>query len=516
MTSSSAGPTSPLLPYQPVTSTRADRIHPQTLSRGYQDHTAYALAEQQREEVHRRTQSRFWKALAVGIICYLLLTAFIGSMMVNIEYPRIGEPLPPLPPNAPPNPDSPKIPRPNPTDRDQPPGAPPERRPWPGPEDGQIIQCFGEDSWSPNPLDVPFITTNMNDMTWSSGPPDEELPYTVYNMFTLPVDVNYKAIFSKGRHASGTFRLRTREADDDEDNIRILIQASYRYQEALECQICSLKRHNGGRSLGIYTSDDFDGSKDIRFTIEVLFPRNRALTSSPRDMGTFAASLSWFDYTIATLDEVYFQSLTLVTASDKMHSKGVVADKITLVTNNGDVTGNFNVTDEIAISTSNAKIDVDLNVSQIDDEKPSKVTLSTNNAPVIARNKLYHPGAQGGSSGGNFTMVVSTKNASVDISYGVAPVDSILNCVVSTSNADAKVHLHPTYEGDVTLTTSNGQTSVHQADGIEDPSGQGRERLVAWKHMWRWWLIGWIGWGEKKQAGSLVVSSSNGRIYLYM
>jgi len=94
----------------------------------------------------------------------------------------------------------------------------------------------------------------MNDITWSSGDKNEDLPYTGYNSFTLPVNATSKAIFSRGRHASGSLILRTRDADDDGDDIKIIIQASYRYQEALECKICTLRKPNGGVSLGIYVS----------------------------------------------------------------------------------------------------------------------------------------------------------------------------------------------------------------------------------------------------------------------
>ena len=232
-------------------------------------------------------------------------------------------------------------------------------------------------------------------------------------------------------------------------------------------------------------------------------------------MGLFTVALSWFDITISTLNDIYFKSLTLTTESDKMHSNGVLADALTMVGNNGDITGRFNITDEATIGTTNAKIDVDLNVFHTG-EKASKITLSTNNAPILARNSLYHLVGKEDAAGGNFSVVASTKNAAVDVSFPVAPVDSLLECVIGTSNGNTKVYLHPTFEGDVTLVTTNGQTTVHQADGIEDPSGRERERIVSWKHMWRWWWIGFVGWGEKKHAGSLVVNTSNANNHLYL
>lgn len=355
-----------------------------------------------------------------------------------------------------------------------------------------------------------------------SGDTHEDLPYTAYNVFTLPANAAEKAIFTSGRHASGSMLLTTREADDDNDMIKIIIQASYRYRDALGCNICTLKKTNGARSLGIYTSRDFDGAKDIRFTVDVYFPKSRSAALAPRDMGKFTSSVSWFDFTIATANGVFFTHLRLSTESDKMHSEGVLAHVVHLSGSNGAITGTFNISEEAAIRTSNAKVDVDLNIFHVEKDGPTKatkVTLATSNAPILTRNNLYHVvGSRDDmwSPGGNFSVVVSTKNAAVDVGFATAPVDSLLDLTVGTSNGDTNVYLHPTYEGGVTLMTTNGRAEVHQMEEVEDPSGRGRHRFMMWKEVWRWWLVGWIGWGEKKHAGSLVVRTNNAANRLYI
>ncbi len=85
MTSSSAGANSPLLPYQPGTSARADMIHPTMMSQGYQNHMNYAAMEQERQEINRRTRNRFCKALSIGVLCYFLLMALIGSTINSTD-----------------------------------------------------------------------------------------------------------------------------------------------------------------------------------------------------------------------------------------------------------------------------------------------------------------------------------------------------------------------------------------------------------------------------------------------
>jgi len=76
---STPGPTSPLLPHQPGSNARANRIHPQAMSQSYHEYTAFAVDEHRRAEIRRRTRSRFCKALCVALLCYVLFMAFIGS-----------------------------------------------------------------------------------------------------------------------------------------------------------------------------------------------------------------------------------------------------------------------------------------------------------------------------------------------------------------------------------------------------------------------------------------------------
>lgn len=229
-------------------------------------------------------------------------------------------------------------------------------------------------------------------------------------------------------------------------------------------------------------------------------------------MGNFTSALSWFTHNINTQEYVSFDRLILTTGSDKIHSDGVVANSTTAASNNGPITGSFNVTRQVSLTTTNALIDVDLNISHKESDAYDGVSavISTSNGAVKANMGLYYSNeTHSDSQGGKFDLVASTKNALVDLQFTTAPVDSILACSVSTSNGPADVHLHPTYEGSVTLVNSHGITGIHQNDALEDPSGRGRSRVVGWDHKWKLWWLGWVGWGEKKKAGQLVVKTSN-------
>ena len=235
-------------------------------------------------------------------------------------------------------------------------------------------------------------------------------------------------------------------------------------------------------------------------------------------MGNFTSALSWFTYNVNTRQDVTFDQLTLITGSDKIYSAGVVANSTTATSSNGPITGSFNVT-QASLTTSNALIDVDLNIFQKEGEvyDGMSAVMTTSNGAVKANVGLYysndtHLDAQGG----KFDLVTSTHNALINLQFATAPVDSILGCSVSTSNGPTDVHLHPTYEGSLTLFTSNGETEIHENDKLEDPSGRGRSRVVEWNRRWKLWSIGWVGWGEKKKAGQLVVKTSNGGNTLWL
>jgi DUF4097 and DUF4098 domain-containing protein YvlB len=238
-------------------------------------------------------------------------------------------------------------------------------------------------------------------------------------------------------------------------------------------------------------------------------------------MGRFTTSFSWFQTNIETKDDVSFEELIVSSASDKIHSEGVIADQVIASTTNCGITGTYNISKSATLSTSNGKIDVDVNAFNHGDlAKPLSVILSTSNGHIDTRTSLYsvsdsNDDSEAG-SGGKFEFVASTKNSPVNVSFPIAPVNSTLKCTVSTSNGDANVYMHPTYEGSVMLSTSNGMTKLLQSDDVEDPAGLDRPRTIKWDVISRWAWMGWVGWGEKKKVGELTVSTSNGANILHI
>lgn len=471
------------------------------MERGYYDQTLLAAAEQRERELARRTRKRFLRALLYACIIYILLGAFVGSMSPSFstgrKNPWLDDDDVPSDPETPD--DIPSLPNPS---RPRPPSS----KPWPERTDGDIVECYGGDSWRDE-------QSLYEGMILVSGPSDgSEYPFTVYNDFSLPVDAPSLSVFTRGTHASGRTLVRARERDDESELVKITIQASYRHETALQMMnVCELKR-KGGRGLGIYTTRDADPSKDIRLAIDIAIPKGADAT---RVIESFTLAFSWFSLSLDTGDDVRFNQITAVSSSDKIESKGLLATQAVITSSNGPVSGSLNVTRELVVSTSNAKIDVDINVFDNEDEpKHPSVTLSTSNGGIFTRNALYRDHES--DKGGAYEIVASTKNAQINMNFTTAPIDSTLMLTTSTSNAGSEIHLHPTYEGGLLLSTSNGEARVEIKDDTKDPSGEGRERQLQLDSVWKGLVIGWVGWGEKKKRGDLAAHTSNGRNIVYV
>ncbi|KAG9054357.1 hypothetical protein FS842_005381 [Serendipita sp. 407] len=250
-TSTSGGLPSPRSPMLPR---RYQLVQPQAMAQNYQDYTLLATAEEHRREISRRTKKRFVKALLVAFLCYFLVMMFFGSLfeMTFVRGPN-GLPLPPAHPSIPdhsPNTSFPRYPDPN------EPSGPVQDKPWPSKLDGEIVKCYGEDSWSPD-IKSSLPSINANEIIISTGDPDEDdYPYTVYNAFTIPMDATSFSLFSRGRHAFGGVVIRAVETKDegDADLIKVVIRASYRFDDALHLlNICHMKdKKKQWRGLGVY------------------------------------------------------------------------------------------------------------------------------------------------------------------------------------------------------------------------------------------------------------------------
>lgn len=114
--------------------------------------------------------------------------------------------------------------------------------------------------------------------------------------------------------------------------------------------------------------------------------------------------------------------------------------------------------------------------------------------------------------GGNFKVHTITSNSHVNIKFLDSPIDSVLDCLASTSNSPAFVELHPTFEGKLLLVTSNALPTLESRE-VEDPAGEGRERNMQ-IHRMKAVLEGTVQWGfdKKPLEGFVNVKTSNSPI----
>jgi hypothetical protein len=120
--------------------------------------------------------------------------------------------------------------------------------------------------------------------------------------------------------------------------------------------------------------------------------------------------------------------------------------------------------------------------------------------------------------GGSFNVETRTSNAAVTFEYTDMPVNSSLNSRIGSSNGAVDVKLHSTFEGSFNMATSNGKAILEELT-VEDPSGQGRHRLVTATRGPRGQnkLEGSAYWSESKEINghsTSTVNTSNGRVKL--
>lgn len=123
--------------------------------------------------------------------------------------------------------------------------------------------------------------------------------------------------------------------------------------------------------------------------------------------------------------------------------------------------------------------------------------------------------AHPGQSDAQFKATVATSNSPIWLWVPTAPVDSVLDLGVGTSNGRVHAELHPTFEGAFHVQTSNDHAAVY-AGNPADPAGRGRERHVEVRGSGRE-VQGSVKWDARMwRAGKVDVRTSNAKAELYL
>lgn len=116
---------------------------------------------------------------------------------------------------------------------------------------------------------------------------------------------------------------------------------------------------------------------------------------------------------------------------------------------------------------------------------------------------------------GEFDVNARTTNSPLSVSFADAPVDSKLTVDASTTNGNARIDLHPTYEGKFQISTSRWfPATVNVKDKYEDPAGKDRKKIVS---SWggRGQVQGETRWdADKRGSGNVILRTSNSPVTL--
>ena len=120
--------------------------------------------------------------------------------------------------------------------------------------------------------------------------------------------------------------------------------------------------------------------------------------------------------------------------------------------------------------------------------------------------------------GGAYKINTKTTYASLRVAFATAPLNSVLQFEGSTSDAQASLDLHSTFEGDIYLSTGGPSSPRVQERAVLDPAGRGRIRTVQLmpSQTGQGSMEGKVRWGTNVQrpVGSVEVSTSNSLVHL--
>ncbi|KAF8911655.1 hypothetical protein CPB84DRAFT_1762498 [Gymnopilus junonius] len=336
--------------------------------------------------------------------------------------------------------------------------------------------------------------------------------YEAETSFDLPLSSDTLFFISRGRLHSGSVRVAT-SSDQAEDTATVNIIVRYNHDYLLDStKACLLSRHEGEKGVGLFTPEWRRGRRfpgrdgQIRYELSVVLPE-LSVEALPLTIKNFETDIVNSAHFLEDLNgKVFFDSLLLKGSNGPVHAKSVNSTTVEVHASNAPIYGKFNTTSSLVLETSNGPIFVDVGLESDADGSSPTFKAHTSNGKIEAHTSL----TSASGSGGSFEVTTSTSNAPLVVTFPASPVDSKLNLKGSTSNAQAAVFLHPAYEGSFDLHTSLARPSVNRNPEVEDPTGQGRKRVLEISNYGRPSTTGNVYWGagERKSEGSVVVRTS--------
>ncbi|KAL1746666.1 hypothetical protein HDZ31DRAFT_33694 [Schizophyllum fasciatum] len=337
--------------------------------------------------------------------------------------------------------------------------------------------------------------------------------YEATGSLDIPLTDETFMLLSQGSHQSGRLHVTAHRKPDDRRAYAIVI-VKYTSAAALaQTHLCKLSS-KGVQGFGIHTPESFPrlNRPEVFVDVKLALPAGYA-----SKLAGFQTILPKYSQYVADMGEgVRFQHISLNSTLGSIHAETLVSDTLIVGTTNAPITGVYNTTSDVRLVTSNAPIDVELGLTYPDRASgATSAVLQSSNDYVAARTHL-----RSAHKSPRYSVAAASTNQHIELSFPTSPLDALLDATAHTSNAPAQIAVHPAWEGDFALRTSNARAVVDEA-GVRDPTGRGRERTV--------WLDkaaggrflegesrGTVAWGDRRtRTGSAVeIVSSNGRVTL--
>ncbi|KAG6857753.1 hypothetical protein H0H87_004169 [Tephrocybe sp. NHM501043] len=366
---------------------------------------------------------------------------------------------------------------------------------FPIPSDVSLSRCVvGERDWSHFPY--PFHTPASTD--W------DQFPYSSSTTFELPLAYETLFLLARGSQTRGTVNVIT--SDEVSDIVKVHLTVKYANKDIRDraIKVCLIEREENAIGVGYFTRGSWHHTRSV-YAATVVIPVSLS-SRAPRHINKFKTDMVNTNHRLGDLqDLVSFSHISLKGTNSPIHAKSVFADTGIFRTSNGAITGGFNASRSLTLHTTNAPIQADITVAN-EADYVSDLTLTTSNGKIDSRITLTSV-----TEAGRYMVSAVTSNAPLTIDIPSSPLTSTLRVVATTSNGPVLLSLPPAYEGQISLSTSNGAPSIRRRD-IADPSGKGRVRKVRTTSFGRNTLKGSVSWSDEEGDGRVELRSSNSPI----
>ncbi|KAI9508246.1 hypothetical protein F5148DRAFT_931999 [Russula earlei] len=357
---------------------------------------------------------------------------------------------------------------------------------------------------------------NPSDWTEFSHPDHPLFDVWRRTELSLPSSADDVFLFSRGLHAIGVLHV-VEAPDRDDIGVELIVGSNDKSLLFDSTNVCKLHRRAGGHGVGIFTPPFKRRLHDrdvLFFNITLSLPQGKDVNVLPH----FETHLPLFHQTIKKLPTHTFGSISLHSFDGPIFAESLVGDKIKIYSSNAPIGGVFNTSSLLKVKTRNAPVDVRVNAFNKDNASPTQIKIHTSNSVIFAHISLVSTHED--QAGGAFVVHARTSNGPLGLNFTDQPPDSLLKLEAHTSNAPARVHLHPAYEGFYKLRTTFFPPVLAVDDNVEDPTGRGRKRVIDEKTVGRGPFrilhgdVVWVPQDEGAPKGKVDVSTTNSPVQL--